>query len=128
MTIGLCIYLSGWYSSQCLSPQGQEHNFIESNRSDIRGTQICIFNLGRKHASVNEFPYCCHLVSNEYEQLSSEALEAAHICANKYIAKTSGKDSFHLRICVDLFHIICINKILSCVGADRYLSIIYLLL
>ena len=25
------------------------------------------------------------MVSNEYEQLSSEALEAARICANKYI-------------------------------------------
>lgn len=26
------------------------------------------------------------MVSNEYEQLSSEALEAARICANKYVA------------------------------------------
>ena len=25
------------------------------------------------------------MVSNEYEQLSSEALEAARICANKYV-------------------------------------------
>lgn len=27
------------------------------------------------------------MVSNEYEQLSSEALEAARICANKYVWK-----------------------------------------
>ncbi len=42
-----------------------------------------IFDLGRKRANVDEFPLCVHLVSNEYEQLSSEALEAARICANK---------------------------------------------
>ena len=45
--------------------------------------KIRIFDLGRKRASVDEFPLCVHLVSNEYEQLSSEALEAARICANK---------------------------------------------
>src|ERR1700748_2175742 len=47
--------------------------------------QIRIFDLGRKRASVDDFPFCCHLVSDEYEQLSSEALEAARICANKYV-------------------------------------------
>lgn len=45
--------------------------------------KIRIFDLGRKRANVDEFPCCVHLVSNEYEQLSSEALEAARICANK---------------------------------------------
>jgi len=58
-------------------------------------------------------------VSDEYEQLSSEALEAARICANKYVTKTSGKDSFHLRVRVHPFHVIRINKMLSCAGADR---------
>jgi large subunit ribosomal protein L10e len=45
--------------------------------------KIRIFDLGRKRAGVDEFPLCVHLVSNELEQLSSEALEAARICANK---------------------------------------------
>ncbi|KAF7360089.1 hypothetical protein MVEN_00737000 [Mycena venus] len=81
--------------------------------------KIRIFDLGRKRASVDEFPFCCHLVSDEYEQLSSEALEAARICANKYVTKTSGKDSFHLRVRVHPFHVIRINKMLSCAGADR---------
>lgn len=81
--------------------------------------QIRIFDLGRKRANVDEFPFCCHLVSDEYEQLSSEALEAARICANKYVTKTSGKDSFHLRVRVHPFHVIRINKMLSCAGADR---------
>jgi large subunit ribosomal protein L10e len=30
------------------------------------------------------------MVSNEYEQLSSEALEAARICANKYVILNPG--------------------------------------
>jgi large subunit ribosomal protein L10e len=41
--------------------------------------KIRIFDLGRKRASVDDFPLCVHLVSNELEQLSSEALEAARI-------------------------------------------------
>ena len=40
-------------------------------------------NLGRKKAGVDEFPLCVHLVSDEYEQLSAEALETARICCNK---------------------------------------------
>ncbi|CCJ29366.1 unnamed protein product [Pneumocystis jirovecii] len=81
--------------------------------------KIKIFDLGRKKASVNEFPLCVHLVSNEYEQLSSEALEAARICANKYLAKMAGKDAFHLRVRPHPFHVVRINKMLSCAGADR---------
>ena len=50
--------------------------------------KIRIFDLGRKKANVDEFPLCVHLVSNEYEQVSSEALEAARICANKYVSTT----------------------------------------
>lgn len=79
--------------------------------------------MGRKRASVDDFPFCAHLVSDEYEQLSSEALEAARICANKYITKTAGKDAFHLRVRVHPFHVLRINKMLSCAGADRYVPI-----
>ena len=68
---------------------------------------------------MNDFPFCCHLVSDEYEQVSSEALEAARICANKYIVKTSGKESFHMRIRAHPFHVVRCNKTLSCAGADR---------
>ena len=45
--------------------------------------KIRIFDLGRKKAGVDEFPLCVHLVSDELEQLSAEALEAARICCNK---------------------------------------------
>jgi len=81
--------------------------------------KIRIFDLGRKRAGVDEFPLCVHLVSNEYEQLSSEALEAARICANKYLVKTGGKDGFHMRVRTHPYHVTRINKMLSCAGADR---------
>lgn len=55
----------------------------------------------------------------EKENVSSEALEAARIAANKYMVKFAGKDAFHLRIRVHPFHVLRINKMLSCAGADR---------
>ena len=85
----------------------------------VPDAKIRIYDLGRKRAQVDDFPLCVHLVSNELEQLSSEALEAARICANKYITKISGRESFHLRIRVHPFHVLRINKMLSCAGADR---------
>jgi len=78
-----------------------------------------IFDVGRKNASIEEFPFCAHLVSEEYEQLSSEALEASRIVVNKYLTKVAGKDAFHLRVRVHPYHVIRINKMLSCAGADR---------
>ena len=64
----------------------------------VPDAKIRIFDLGRKKAKVDEFPLCGHMVSDEYEQLSSEALEAARICANKYMVKSCGKDGFHIRV------------------------------
>uniref|UniRef100_A0A5K3F3Y9 Ribosomal_L16 domain-containing protein n=1 Tax=Mesocestoides corti TaxID=53468 RepID=A0A5K3F3Y9_MESCO len=81
--------------------------------------KIRIFDLGKKKFGVDEFPLCVHMLSDEYEQLSSEALEAARICANKYLVKYCGKDAFHLRVRVHPFHVVRINKMLSCAGADR---------
>jgi len=59
------------------------------------------------------------MLSDELEQISSEALEAARVCANKYITKMAGKDSFHMRVRVHPWHVLRINKMLSCAGADR---------
>merc|ERR1712179_183973 len=58
--------------------------------------KIRIYDLGSKKASVLNFPHHVVMVSDELEQLSSEALEAARICANKYMTKTIGKEAFHL--------------------------------
>jgi len=81
--------------------------------------KLRIYELGNKFASVEDLPLCIHLVSNELEQLTSEALEAARICANKHLVKEIGKDSFHARIRVHPHHVLRINKMLSCAGADR---------
>nr|CAI9713629.1 unnamed protein product [Rangifer tarandus platyrhynchus] len=59
------------------------------------------------------------MVSDEYKQLSSKALEAACICANKYMVKSYGKGGFHIRVWLQPFPVTCVNKMLSCVGADR---------
>merc|ERR1711913_140726 len=75
--------------------------------------KIRIFDLGRKKAGVDEFPLSVHLVSDELEQLSSEALEAGRICCNKYLVKNCGKDGFHIRMRVHPFHVLRINKMLS---------------
>uniref|UniRef100_A0A4X2M339 Uncharacterized protein n=1 Tax=Vombatus ursinus TaxID=29139 RepID=A0A4X2M339_VOMUR len=85
----------------------------------VPDAKIRIFDLGRKKEKVDEFPLCGHMVSDEYEQLSSEALEAARSCANKYMVKSCGKDGFHIRVRLPPFDVICINKILSCARADR---------
>jgi len=84
--------------------------------------KIRIYDLGRKKARVDDFPLCIHLVSDELEQLSSEALEAGRICCNKYLVKNIGKDSFHIRVRVHPFHVLRINKMLSCAGADRFVN------
>merc|ERR1712178_301779 len=75
--------------------------------------------LGRKKASVEDFSFSAHLVSDELEQVSSEALEACRIACNKYMTKNAGKDAFHMRVRVHPFHVLRINKMLSCAGADR---------
>lgn len=53
-------------------------------------------------------------------QLSSEALEAARICVNKFLTTNIGRENFHCRIRVHPHHITRINKMLTCAGADRY--------
>ena len=85
----------------------------------VPDSHIRMFDAGRKKARFDEFPLCVHLVSEEKEQLSSEALEAARITSNKYMMTKAGKDVYHLRIRPHPWHVIRINKMLSCAGADR---------
>ena len=89
----------------------------------VPDAKIRIFDLGRKKAAADEFPFCLHLISLEREQISSEALEAARICCNKYIVKMGAKENFHMRVRVHPWHVIRINKMLSCAGADRYVPL-----
>ncbi|KAI3986750.1 hypothetical protein MKX01_014288 [Papaver californicum] len=70
--------------------------------------KIRIYDVGMKKKGVDEFPFCVHL-----------ALEATRIACSKYMSKHAGKDAFHLRVRVHPFHVLRINKMLSCAGADR---------
>jgi len=81
--------------------------------------KVRIYDGGMKKARWERFPACVHLVSGEKEQITSEALEAARIAANKYMQVNCGKEAFHIRIRVHPWHVVRINKMLSCAGADR---------
>lgn len=81
--------------------------------------KIRMYDGGKKKGNWSDFPACVHMVSYEKEQITSEALEAARIAANKYMQNKAGKDGFHIRIRVHPWHVVRINKMLSCAGADR---------
>ena len=81
--------------------------------------KIRLYDNGKKKADYLSLPCCVHLVSNEKEQITSEALEAARIASNKYMQTKAGKEAYHLRIRPHPWHTIRINKMLSCAGADR---------
>ena len=81
--------------------------------------KIRMYDGGKKKGNWDLFPACVHMVSYEKEQITSEALEAARIAANKYMQTRAGKESFHIRIRVHPWHVVRINKMLSCAGADR---------
>jgi large subunit ribosomal protein L10e len=81
--------------------------------------KIRIYEVGKKKIPCDEFPAAVHMVSDEWQQVSSEALEAARIACNKYMVTNAGKDFFHIRMRPHPFHVLRINKMLSCAGADR---------
>jgi large subunit ribosomal protein L10e len=53
----------------------------------------------------------------------SKVLDIIHstilITSSRYLVKVGGKESFHLRVRAHPFHVVRINKMLSCAGADR---------
>ena len=81
--------------------------------------RIRIYDIGNRKASCDDMPCCVHIVGLERENISSEAMEAARIAINKNLLKLAGKDGFHVRIRLHPFHVLRINKMLSCAGADR---------
>merc|ERR1711904_375797 len=81
--------------------------------------KLRIYDVGKKKAKHDVFSSCVHLVCYEKEQITSEALEAARVAANKYMSVNCGKENFHMRIRVHPWHVVRINKMLSCAGADR---------
>lgn len=88
----------------------------------VPDSKIRIYDCGAKRVQVDAFPFVAHLVSDEKEQLTACALEAARVACNKYLIKTTGKEGFHIRCRAHPFHVIRQNKMLSCAGADRLSS------
>ena len=74
--------------------------------------------IGKRKADVDEFPITIHVVSRELE-ISSKAVEAARIQANKYMVKLAHNKLAHMRVRAHPFQVLRINKMLSCAGADR---------
>merc|ERR1712232_1190821 len=74
---------------------------------------------GKKKIPCEEFPACAHMVCDENQQITSEALEAARIATNKYMITEAGRDFFHIKVRPHPFQVLRINKTLSCAGADR---------
>ena len=81
--------------------------------------KIRIYDIGKKKAAHDAFSSCVHLVCYEKEQITSEALEASRIACNKYMQTRVGREGFHMRMRVHPWHVVRINKMLSCAGADR---------
>lgn len=88
----------------------------------VPDSKLSIYDLGKKAGDVMDFPASISIISNEREQISSEALESARIAVNKYMVKMAGKENFHMKIRVHPYHVLRINKMLSCAGADRLQS------
>jgi large subunit ribosomal protein L10e len=81
--------------------------------------KIRSYDIGHKRGGWDELPICVNMVSKELEQISSEALEAARIAANKILLAKCKKEGYHLKVRVHPWHVLRINKMLSCAGADR---------
>ncbi|KAI5186668.1 large subunit ribosomal protein L10e [Nematocida homosporus] len=85
----------------------------------VPDSKLSKYDSGKRKAEVLEFPVCTNLISMEREQISAEALEAARIALNKYLTTSLEKNAFHFRVRVHTHHVVRINKMLSCAGADR---------
>jgi large subunit ribosomal protein L10e len=88
----------------------------------VPDSKIRIFDVGAKKTGVDVFPCVMHLVCDEKQQISSEALEACRVAVNRHLINSVGKENYHIRVRAHPFHVIRANKMLSCAGADRLSS------
>ena len=101
--------------------KGKAYPKSRYNRA-VPDPKLRFYDGGKKAAPWDHFPVCVHMVSDEQEQITSEALEAARVAANKYLVTKITKDGFHFRVRKHPWHVLRINKMLSCAGADRLQS------
>ena len=87
--------------------------------SYIRASPACKvirFEMGNLTA---EYPYAVHLFVKSELQIRHNALESARLTANRFLEKTLGKESFHLKVRVYPHHFLRENPLASGAGADR---------
>jgi len=82
----------------------------------------CIYDVRAKGAPIDFFPFVSHLVCDEKQQITSEAIEASRVAINKYITKHISKDGYHTQMRAHPFHVLRANKMLSWAGAYRLSS------
>ena len=85
----------------------------------VHDEKIRAYDIGYKKGAHDAFPIHVCLVSKELEQISSEALEAARVAANKQLMIKCKKEGYHLKMKLHPWNVVRINKMLSCAGADR---------
>jgi large subunit ribosomal protein L10e len=59
------------------------------------------------------------VICDEYQQITSETLDAACVVVSKYMITNAGRDLFYICMKPHPFNVLRINKTLSCAGADR---------
>merc|ERR1719152_416679 len=95
------------------------HRMDSSFCRGVPDPKLRIYDTGKKKIPCDDYPSAAHMVCDERQQISSEALEAARIATNKYMITNAGRDFFHIRVRPKPFQVLRINKTLSCAGADR---------
>ena len=98
--------------------KGKPYPKSRFNRA-VPDPKLRFYDGGAKAAKYDQFNACVHLISNEREQIASEALEATRVSANRFLVNKVTKDGFHIRVRKHPWHVLRINKMMSCAGADR---------
>ncbi len=80
------------------------------------GTRVRMFDMGNRTAT---FPVKVTLVAKEAVQIRENALEAARVSANKYMARKVGSSNFKLKLRIYPHHILREHKMAVGAGADR---------
>merc|ERR1712224_534116 len=117
--MGYYFIIMGRRPSRCYRYQKNKPYPKSRFNRGVPDPKLRIYDVGKKKAPYTAFSSCVHLVCYEKEQITSEALEASRIACNKYMQTQVGKENFHMRIRVHPWHVVRINKMLSCAGADR---------
>lgn len=79
--------------------------------------KIRIYDVGIKKKRVDEFPFVCIWLVGKKRVFLVRHLKLLLLHATS--TWRSLLDAFHLKVRVHPFHVLCVNKMLSCAGADR---------